>query len=151
MIISDLIAYDKNNQPTLLVEIKKRFGASKEWATQLHRNIYAHGEMPSAKYFLLATPDKFYLWKQNGKNLNLVEPTYVIDSRPILQPYFERSGIDPQTIDGRSFELLIRSWLVEVIHFNKPLESFDESQKWLVESGLYHAITGGHLEYEVMV
>jgi hypothetical protein len=31
-------------------------------AVQFRRNILAHGTFPSAPYFLMVFPDKFYLW-----------------------------------------------------------------------------------------
>jgi hypothetical protein len=148
---ADLTVYNRDDQPTLLVEVTKKLGASREWAAQLRRNLYAHGTLPRAKFFLLAMPDRFYLWKQNGADLELKEPVYAIDSRPILNPYFERAGVTANKIDGQSLELIIGSWLAEIIYADKRPEDFDDSQKWLIESGLYEAVAGGRFEYEKVV
>ena len=148
---ADLTVYDRNGQPTLLVEVKKKLGASREWAAQLRRNLYAHGTLPKAKFFLLAMPDRFYLWKQNGADLELKEPTFAVDSQPILNPYFERAGVTADVIDGQSLELIIGSWLAEIMYANRRSDDLGDSERWLVESGLYEAVAGGRFEYEKVV
>ena len=94
-------------------------------------------------------PDRFYLWKNTGSNHELLEPTYVIDARPILQPYFEQSGVTADHVSGQSLELIVASWLSEVMH--KTPDEVDVSQQWLLDSGLYNAVAGGSLDYEVAV
>ena len=148
---ADLTVYDRNGQPTLLVEVKKKLGASREWAAQLRRNLYAHGTLPKAKFFLLAMPDRFYLWKQNGADLELKEPTFAVDSQPILNPYCERAGVTADVIDGQSLELIIGSWLAEIMYANRRPDDLGDSERWLVESGLYEAVAGGRFEYEKVV
>jgi len=94
-------------------------------------------------------PDRFYLWKNTGSNHELLEPTYVFDARPILQPYFEQSGITADQVSGQSLELIVASWLSEVMH--KTPGELDASQQWLIDSGLYDAVAGGSLDREVVV
>jgi len=40
---ADLALYDRNGQLTAVAEVKNKLGTSREWATQLRRNILAHG------------------------------------------------------------------------------------------------------------
>jgi len=143
----DLSIDNRNGQLILVVEVKTKLNASPEWATQLRRNILAHGTFPKAPYFLMVFPDRFYLWTDADVRLEQSEPNYIIDARPILQPYFEQAGVSGEQISGQSLELIVASWLGRIIHSEKPLEDTDKSQQWLIESGLYAAIAGGKFKH----
>lgn len=145
----DIAAYDRKKQLMLAVEVKNKLGASPGWATRLRHNILAHGTYSFPPYFLLALPDRFYLWKESYISGELNEPTYSIDARPLLKPYFDQVGVEFGKLSGESFELLVAAWLGEIIYANESPEKIEESKKWLVESGLYQAIAGGSIAYEV--
>jgi hypothetical protein len=145
----DLTVYNRDSQLVLVVEVKSKLDATPKWAAQLRRNILAHGTFPNAPYFLMVFPNRFYLWKNTGSNHELIEPTYVIDARPILQPYFEQSGVMADQVSGQSLELIVASWLSEVMH--ETPDELDASQQWLIDSGLYNAVAGGSLAHEVAV
>jgi hypothetical protein len=146
----DLAIYNRDGQPALVAEVKSKLNASAEWAAQFRYNILAHGTFPKAPYFLMAFPDRFYLWTDADIRLDQSEPTYVIDARPILQPYFERAGVTAEQISGQSLELIIAAWLGEIIHLDQPLTDIDESQQWLIESGLSAAIFRGRFAHEAV-
>jgi hypothetical protein len=142
----DLSVSDRNGKLALVVEVKGKTNASPAWATALRRNILAHGTFPNAPYFLMAFPDKFYLWA--GAEAEQSDPTYTIDARPILQPYFDKAGVTADQISGQSLELIVASWLGELLHSRQAPETLDESLQWLVESGLNDALSGGKFEHE---
>ncbi len=144
----DLTAYNRDNQLVLAVEVKTKLDATPGWAAQLRRNILAHGTFPNAPYFLMVFPNRFYLWKNTESHHEAIEPTYVIDARPILQPYFEQSGVTADQVSGQSLELIVASWLSEVLH--KTPDELDASHQWLIDSGLYDAVVGGSLDHEVV-
>jgi hypothetical protein len=145
----DLAVYNHDEQLVLVVEIKNILSAGPVWAGQLRRNILAHGVYPNAPYFLMAFRDQFYLWTQSNKNINQTMPDYVIDARPILQPYLAQAGVALDQISGQSLELVIVSWLGEMINANTTPDQLAESERWLVDSGLLSAIAGGRFEHEV--
>jgi hypothetical protein len=144
----DLSVDNRNGQLALVVEVKRKTNVSPEWAARLRRNILAHDTFPKAPYFLMVFPDKFYLWTDAEAHLDQSEPTYTIDARPILQPYFERAGVTVDQISGQSLELIVASWLGEIIHSEKLPENVDASMRWLIDSGLYAALAGGKFEHE---
>jgi hypothetical protein len=146
----DLAIYNRDGQLVLVAEIKTKLNASPEWAAQFRRNILAHGTFPKAPYFLMAFPDRFYLWTDADIRLDQSEPTYVIDARPIFQPYFERAGVTAEQISEQSLELIVASWLGEIIHSDQPLTDIDKSQQWLIESGLCAAIFRGRFAHEAV-
>ncbi len=142
----DISVHSRNGQLVLVVEVKSKLNTSPEWAARLRRNILAHGTFPKASYFLMAFPDRFYLWTNAHLQLDQVLPTYTIDAFPILQPYFEQAGVTFGKISEQSFELIISSWLQEIVYAEKPLETVEQSQGWLINSGLYDALTGGKVD-----
>ncbi|MDJ0616219.1 MAG: hypothetical protein QNJ63_05595 [Calothrix sp. MO_192.B10] len=147
----DLSVYNRDGQLVLVVEVKRKTNVSTEWVTKFRRNLLAHGIFPKAPYFLIALLDKFYLWTNAEADLDLLsEPTYIIDARPILNPYFERAGVTAEQISPQSLELIITSWLGEIIHSEKLPENVDTSQRWLIDSGLYAALAGGKFKHEAV-
>ena len=139
----DLSVDNRNGQLALVVEVKSKINASPEWAARLRRNILAHGTFPKAPYFLMVFPDRFYLWSDAQALSEQSEPTYTIDALPILQPYFQQAGVTADQISRQSLELIVASWLGEIIHSEKSPEDVEQSQRWLVDSGLYAALSGG--------
>ncbi|MCP4701847.1 MAG: hypothetical protein GY862_34050, partial [Gammaproteobacteria bacterium] len=83
---ADIVVYDRNRQIALIAEVKKKPGVTSEWAVKWRRNILAHGELPDVTFFMVALPDRFYLWKNAGNQPELVEPSFEIDAEPILRP-----------------------------------------------------------------
>lgn len=146
----DLSVYNRDSQLVLVVEIKNKLNASSEWAARLRRNILAHGIFPKAPYFLMVLPDRFYLWADNDAQLDQNEPTYTTDARPVLQPYLEQTGTTAEQISGQSLELIVVSWLGEIIHSEKSPSEMDGSQRWVVESGLYDAVAGGSFDHKAV-
>ena len=67
----DLAVYDRFQRLILTVEAKKKSGVSEKWAAQTRRNLVVHGFYPLASYFLLATPEKFFLWTKERNNLRV--------------------------------------------------------------------------------
>lgn len=144
----DLSIKNRDGQLALVVEVKRKRNVSPEWAAQLRRNILAHGTFPKAPYFLMVFPDKLYLWSPAEAYQDQSEPAYAVDASPILQPYFERAGVTADQISGTSLELIVASWLGEMIHSEQLTESIDNSQRWLIDSGLYAAVAGGNFGNE---
>ena len=135
----------------LAVETKTKLNASVEWAIGLRHNLLARGVLPDTKFFLIATPDRFFIWKNAEVNSTGDEPTQIIDSKLFLAPYFMRAGITSEDISGSSFELIIISWLSELLYSGITLEQVNGSYQELADSGLQEAIRGGHLSQEVLV
>jgi hypothetical protein len=143
----DLSVNDLDGQLILVVEIKQKLNTSPEWAAEFLRNILAHGTFPKAKYFLLAFPDRFYLWNCDDVSIDISMPAYIIDASELLQPYFERAEVSPKTISGKGFEFIIASWFGEIMHSGSS-EEIEKSQPWLIDSGLYAALSNGVVSNE---
>jgi hypothetical protein len=143
----DLLVNNYQGELILGVQLKTKMNTSSDWAVKFRHNILTDSLAQKIPFFLMAFPDRFYLWTEPDIYSNQSKPTYIIDALPVLKPYFERAGIMPEKIRGDSFELLVASWLSDLIHSEQLPEEFNESQHWLIDSGLYVAISGGDLKY----
>jgi len=145
---ADLAVYDRDGQLTAVAEVKNKVGTSREWAAGLHRNTLARGGFSDIKFFLLATPDRFYLWKDAVGALDAVEPTYDGDAGGLLASYFARSRLDPSDISGSAFELVVAAWLADLARSDGPPTDLPHEQQWLLESGFFNAVKNGRVEFE---
>jgi hypothetical protein len=129
----DFVAYDRDGGVLLLAEAKSRHGTSEDWAARLRRNMLAHGLLPWAKYFLIATPERMYLWKQERPNLVEAPPEFTIDAAKVFQPYFQRLNQEPSNIGPQEFDLLVLTWLNDIALSGGPKPAQDPSSAWLSE------------------
>lgn len=144
----DLAVYDRFQRLILTVEAKKKSGVSAKWAAQTRRNLVVHGFYPLASYFLLATPEKFFLWTKERNNLEETMPNYIENAELLLKPHLEELGFNLREIDGYIFEQVVAHWLKYDVMY--PLENVTKP-KWLVESGLSKEIFRGNLSLEAVV
>ncbi len=145
---ADILAFDKNGQLALVAEVKNKLGTSSDWAAKMRRNMFAHGSVPNAPFFLLALPDSFYLWENTDRTLEIVEPTQKVNPKPFLQHLFGLTDSSYRNLTGKSFELVVTSWLNQVLQAQRPEDLLEDNQDWLLSSGLFEKLTGGHLALE---
>jgi|688.fasta_scaffold49502_3 hypothetical protein len=143
----DLLAYDKKGQLVLSVDVRRTPTASPEWAAELRKNVLARGDYPVTPYFLIALPDKFFLWKNGNVAAPDSEPNYTIDAAPIIEPYLKGINYTANDLAGNTLEFIISAWLGSLIYHGRPREEVKEKARWVVESGLFDAIDGGSLVF----
>jgi hypothetical protein len=114
----DFIVYDKEGQIILLAEAKSRRGTSEHWAARLRKNMLSHGTLPWAQYFLIATPERMYLWRQEPKQEHAdpaeIPPEFTIDAAKEFRPYFQKLHLEPSDMGPEAFELLVLTWLTDI-------------------------------------
>ncbi|BDA71144.1 hypothetical protein CAL7716_053100 [Calothrix sp. PCC 7716] len=142
-----LTIYSRKKQMVLGILVNRIVKTSPEWAAQYRRNIFAHEILPNAPYLLFVFPDKLYLWRKSEITTEETLPNYNIDAHPIFQPYFQRSKVTPEKIRSQSLELIVISWLADIMYSESP-SSLSKSQKWVVESRLFTAISQGKFAIE---
>jgi len=148
--IADITAYSPDGKLALIVEVKKKAGTSVRWAAMMRRNLAAHGQFSEAPFFLLAVLDRFYFWKDKTSSLEPLEPDFVLEAEPILRPYIEKTGFEANGLAESSLELIIASWLSEIVQENGH-DCFAPDSNWLWNSGFLDAIRGGKVEREYAV
>ena len=110
----DFVAYDREGRVLLLAEAKSRRGTSESWAARLRTNMLSHGMLPQSKYFLIATPERMYLWKQEPADPGEAPPEFTIDAENVFRPYFQKLQQEPLNIGPEAFELLVLTWLSDI-------------------------------------
>ena len=95
--------------------------------------MLSHGILPWAKYFLIATPERMYLWKQERPNPAEVPPEFTIDAVKVFQPYFQKLHQEPSKIGPEAFELLVLTWLTDIARSGEHKLKQDTSSAWLSE------------------
>jgi hypothetical protein len=147
----DFIAYDYRGQALLLAIVK---GGSREtselWAAQYRRNILAHGTLPAAPFFLIATPERMYFWHQRESDPEEELPQFTLDATNELGPYFQRVEITPKEARGETLELIVFHWLNDIAETGQLRAKEDTTLRWLSESGLLEALRKGRIELSVV-
>ena len=144
---TDLASFDVHGQKVLAVDVKAKLGTTRQWATRLRENMIGHGTNPKADFFLVALPDRLYLWRTTASRGCGLEPMWEVDARPYLEPYTTRAGISGQAVKGMAFEMIVSQWIGDLLVGGGLPPGEDHT--WLRESGLLSAIRDGHVEYEV--
>ncbi|MDB5246972.1 MAG: hypothetical protein JWQ40_1366 [Segetibacter sp.] len=142
---ADILVYNRNRQPVVIIEAKSKFNTTKEWAGQMRRNMLAHNLLPSAPYFILALPDVFYFWEVKSFSFDTVNPTLQIDPKPFLEPLANIINVSLDRISGQRFELIIATWLNNVLASTEE-DLLRNNQTWIVETGLFEKIAGGFIK-----
>ena len=143
----DLIIRDKSDNIALMVEVKCKLGVTTKWATEWFE--YFSVIRSKSEFFLMVFPDQIFLWKTEGTRNDSSEPDYSVDAEKIFESYFHRIGSSPERISGHGFELMVASWLIQVMY--SDVEDLSKEESWLVKSGLFDAICDGKLEHDVEV
>lgn len=152
----DIAVQDRYSQLILIVEVKvnRHFKInSHQWASKSYYNLRTNGVIPPAPYFSFAFLDYFYLWNNNKLNYDeeneIINPHYSIDAKLILNPYFARIKVNPETINNYGLEIIVASWLTDIISGNININELKDYQDILIKSGLYKLIINGKLNYEI--
>ncbi len=144
----DLAVYDRFQRLVLAVEAKKKFGVSERWARKTREDLVTQGFYPTNSYFLLATPEKFFLWLPENNALEETKPDFVVNGEKQLKPYLDELHFNLRKIDSYTFEQVVSLWLKYDVLY--PTKNVRESE-WLLESGLAKKILHGNLSLEAVV
>lgn len=154
---ADVAVYGRDGLLRLEVEVKTRPGASPEWAARLLRNMLVHEAPPFAPHFMLALPDKIYLWDLRGLSLdsgffeNGIKPDYGIDAARALGPYIDGGPSSLHGLGEDGLELVVASWLTDLLNSDLSGEKDEPDARWLLESGLYEEVKGGSVATEALL
>lgn len=144
---ADMAILGKTGEPILLVEVKNGRGTSENWAALFRRNLIVHGSLPKTPYFIIATPERFYLWKNPPHTSEPALPDYAVDTSVVLERLLDRNKNEPESLGSAAFEILIGFWLAALI--NQRINGQETNgNRWLKESGLQEAVRGGRIVFE---
>jgi hypothetical protein len=141
----DIVVYGTDHKLKLLVEVKSKIGASLKWVVEMRRNLLAHAIIHPSPYFLLALSDSFHLWRNAEIADEQSPPDYSVPASQVLAAYLKDSSISLDNISEYGLEMLVSSWLTQIVISDLTIEATPPEQLWLFESGLYQAIHGGSI------
>jgi len=147
---ADIIVYGPDRTLQLVVEVKNGLGASAEWAREVRDLLLQHRAIPASPYFLLAMTNWFYLWEPETAGVPHRLPEYAIDAREALEPYTRALGRPLENVSKPGFELLVSSWLLDLMHLDPQALAGRPGLAGLLDSGLFAAIRRGSLDVEAV-
>lgn len=149
---ADIMVYNSDGQIQLAVEVKNKLHAPKEWAIKMHRNLLVHSMLPHTPYFLLALPDRFYLWHSPSLTAGAIDtsPQFTGETVRILAPQLNGSSHSLNDISEQGLELLVTAWLEDLVR-TEMAQAPEPHLQWLFDSGLYESIRGGSVVAEALV
>ena len=146
---ADLAVLNRVGELILLVEIKNRLGTTKAWATAYRRNLIGDGFLPNVPFFLIATPDHFYVWKDAPLTAELREPDYDLNPSAFLTSLPAEIRSLPIFARTHWFEYTVKAWLADLLNATGAGNG-SARQQWLIESGLQSALQGGTVAFETL-
>lgn len=142
----DIVVHDSTHDVVLAVEVKARRGVDRVWAAQLRRNLHAHGARVAAAFFMILTTDETYLWRESGRPATDAEPPDAVVATSALIGNDLANG---EAVDGRALELLASAWLSAVVAAESSAHLRESSRDFLVGTGLFEALRGAAVAFEV--
>jgi len=146
----DFVAYDKRDQPVLLALASGSRDTSEVWAARYRRNLLSHRSLPDAPFFLIATPERMYFWRQGASIPDDAPPQFTLDSSAAVKPFFESSEQSPDKISGEGLWWIMLSWLEDLADRGQQRAREDSSLDWLSRSGLLEALRNARIESSAM-
>jgi hypothetical protein len=100
--------------------------------------MLSHGLLPASKYFLIATPERLYLWRHEQPDSAEAPPQVTVDAEIVLEPYFQKLHQEPSKIGPEAFEHLVLAWLKDIAKPDRATPDGypsheDASSQWLAE------------------
>jgi hypothetical protein len=113
-------------------------------ASGIRRALIMRSPLPRTAFFLLASPERFYLWRRNAPEESAPDAEIVATDE--LASYARRLGRPIRELGGQSFELLILSWLYDLVgRASKPTAPSNDP---FARTGLYEAVRNGRVVME---
>jgi len=144
----DVVAYDTKNKLQLIVEVKSRPPSDARealsWAVRIYKNLMVHAALTPAPFFLLVGfPDRFFLWKALESSRPDAQPDYSYHGGDLLEPFLGILDPESEVRMELQHEKVVATWLEFLTRANElPAQA---STAWLLESGLFSAISGGRV------
>lgn len=135
----DIAVRSADGETILLVEVKARRGRQRDWATQLHRNLKAHGTTGPVRYFLLVTPDEAYLWDEGREADESGFPDATAPTADLLDARL----LDTAARDGQALELLVSAWVQSLVAATSSAGLPASARSLLIDSGLFDGLRNG--------
>ncbi|HXL36123.1 MAG TPA: hypothetical protein VN954_02855 [Ktedonobacteraceae bacterium] len=134
----NILIQSSEGYPIAVVEVKNQQNLSRDIATKFRRNMLAHGLLAQIPYFLLASQDVGYLWKEPKYVSYNTPPNYEFPMDKVVTRYLKREP--GQRLYGAELELVVLQWLTDLTQGTQ--ENVEEPEITLSISGFIESIKG---------
>jgi hypothetical protein len=134
----DILVRSPEGYPIAVVEVKNQQNLSRDVAMKLRRNMVAHGLLPQVPFFLLASQDVGFLWKEPKYVSYDIPPTYEFPMDKVVARYLKREP--GERLYGAELELVLLQWLIDLTQ--GAHKNVEEPEKTLALSGFSESIKG---------
>ena len=157
---ADVAVRDREGRTVLVVDVKSRSGVTASWAARTFRNLFVHGSVPDVAYFMLASTEAFYLWKDPGRKAfealveghrEEVDADFTVPAWELIRPYLGGNKVSPGEVSGYALEMVVSAFLADILNADLSLETVPDDLRWLFDSGLYEAARGGNVASQAAV
>jgi hypothetical protein len=80
--------------------------------------------------------------------IKICSTAFIINTKPLFQRYLDPAIVDASSISGKSLEILVGSWINDLIARGLPDDLPEPQRGLIVASGLINAIQGGYVTQE---
>lgn len=160
----DIAVYSPDNELQLIVEVKTQLGRSPDWANEVYSKVMDTPFLSEAPYFLLALPDRFYLWQQENTRGDRDSPYFTDKPGRFLEPSLAALSLKMEDISVSDpcefrdepysvmekhfyFQRIVGEWLAGIINSS----SEKDLPGIIIQSGLYGKIAHGHIDMEAVI
>jgi len=144
---ADIVVFSKERRPVLVVDVR---GGSMydtvESAAGLLRSLLAHQLLPSAPFFMLATPTQLFLWPRDGTSDDV--PKFAAATKAVLDNYGSKR-LQTDRLRSGALEFVIFFWLADLASGVRSPSPVSAADRMLLESGLFTYIQGGTADFDV--
>lgn len=135
----DIVIHDRSGTAVAVIEVKALSSVGVQEAASYLRNLFAHGVVPSARFVLLITPDKGYLWPTPEAVLRESAPSLTFPMGRIVRHYLSAESASMPVRD-LVLESVVKQWLSDLADGIEIDESVTRSPR---ESGFLDAVRDG--------
>ena len=116
--IIDIAVLNKNQDPSILVEVKAGKSYTKASIEHYWQNLHGLADRLNADFLMLVTTESITIWKRSSDENH---PILTLDTKDTLAPY--GVFVDPSRASQLSLEIAAKQWLQDLIlkwHSNNP-------------------------------
>lgn len=137
----NILIQSHQGYPIAVVEVKNRQNLSRDVAAAFRRNMLVHGLLSQTPFFLLASQDTGFLWKEaKEENLDAL-PDYEFSMDKVVSRYIKQKP--GERLYEPVLDLVVSQWLLDLsMGTQKPLE---EPERTLALAGFNESIKGAQI------
>jgi hypothetical protein len=139
---SDLILRLTDGTVSALVEAKNRQGWTPDLAIRYRRNLLAHGMVDEARYFLLLSQDRGFLWEPSLATSYDRPPDLSFAVSPVIDRYVPNAQLNGRLTEG-GLTIVVTQWLSDLAAGR--YQSDVEPERSLGNHGFLEAIRDAHV------